>query len=139
MWKRLSLLLLLCSYAYSQDVSQLQLQEMSLWTKLEYNMLSTQNELNGLRNLVSQLQADSEKQTLELKTSLIVREQLSKQLESTASSFSSLLTDYNELKIKEQKLIKNLVITIAILALLVLNWLIDMTFWISHKRFLWWG
>lgn len=139
MWKRLSLLLLLCSYAYSQDASQLQLQEMSLWTKLEYNMLSTQNELNGLRNLVSQLQADSEKQTLELKTSLIVREQLSKQLESTASSFSSLLTDYNELKIKEQKLIKNLVITIAILALLVLNWLIDMTFWISHKRFLWWG
>lgn len=139
MWKRLSLLLLLCSYAYSQDASQLQLQEMSLWTKLEYNMLSTQNELNGLRNLVSQLQADSEKQTLELKTSLIIREQLSKQLESTASSFSSLLTDYNELKIKEQKLIKNLVITIAILALLVLNWLIDMTFWISHKRFLWWG
>lgn len=139
MWKRLSLLLLLCSYAYSQDASQLQLQEMSLWTKLEYNMLSTQNELNGLRNLVSQLQADSEKQTLELKTSLIVREQLSKQLESTASSFSSLLTDYNELKIKEQKLIKNLVIIIAILALLVLNWLIDMTFWISHKRFLWWG
>lgn len=139
MWKRLSLLLLLCSYAYSQDASQLQLQEMSLWTKLEYNMLSTQNELNGLRNLVSQLQADSEKQTLELKTSLIVKEQLSKQLESTASSFSSLLTDYNELKIKEQKLIKNLVITIAILALLVLNWLIDMTFWISHKRFLWWG
>ena len=139
MWKRLSLLLLLCSYAYSQDVSQLQLQEMSLWTKLEYNMLSTQNELNGLRNLVSQLQVDLEKQTLELKTSLIIREQLSKQLESTASSFSSLLTDYNELKIKEQKLIKNLVITIAILALLVLNWLIDMTFWISHKRFLWWG
>lgn len=139
MWKRLSLLLLLCSYAYSQDASQLQLQEMSLWTKLEYNMLSTQNELNGLRNLVSQLQADSEKQTLELKTSLTIREQLSKQLESTASSFSSLLTDYNELKIKEQKLIKNLVITIAILALLVLNWLIDMTFWISHKRFLWWG
>ena len=139
MWKRLSLFLLLCSYAYSQDASQLQLQEMSLWTKLEYNMLSTQNELNGLRNLVSQLQADSEKQTLELKTSLIVREQLSKQLESTASSFSSLLTDYNKLKIKEQKLIKNLVITIAILALLVLNWLIDMTFWISHKRFLWWG
>lgn len=139
MWKRLSLLLLLCSYAYSQDASQLQLQEMSLWTKLEYNMLSTQNELNGLRNLVSQLQADSEKQTLELKTSLIIREQLSKQLESTASSFSSLLTDYNELKIKEQKLIKNLVITISILALLVLNWLIDMTFWISHKRFLWWG
>lgn len=139
MWKRLSLLLLLCSYAYSQDASQLQLQEMSLWTKLEYNMLSTQNELNGLRNLVSQLQADSEKQTLELKTSLIIREQLSKQLESTANSFSSLLTDYNELKIKEQKLIKNLVITIAILALLVLNWLIDMTFWISHKRFLWWG
>jgi hypothetical protein len=126
-------------YVFGQDVNQLRLQEMNLWSKLESSMLSTQNEIDGLQSLVDRLQQDSVRQTNELELSQMDKELVSKQLESTASSFSKLLTDYNSLKLSQQKLIKILVIVIAILAVLVINWAIDLIFWIRRRKFLWWG
>jgi len=138
----LALWLLLASQVLP-DADHLRLQEMNLWSRVEFSLQSTQNEIDGLKNLVESLetgwQKDSEKLTGELMLSREDYNKLQLLQENTANSFSALLTDYNTLKAQKQKLIITLVIAIGVLALLVINWLADLIFWIKKVKFLWFG
>jgi septal ring factor EnvC (AmiA/AmiB activator) len=98
-----SIFALLC---LSQDAGQLRLQETNLWSKVESSLLSTQNEIDGLKTLVNSLQTDSAKLTGELTLSREDYSRLQSLQESTASSYSQLSTDYNSLKARYETLMK---------------------------------
>ena len=90
---------------WSADVDQLKVQEMDLWSKVELSLLSTQNEIDGLRSLVNRLETDSEKQMSELTLSREDYSKLQSLQESTANSYSKLSMNYNLLKAQNRRLL----------------------------------
>jgi hypothetical protein len=122
----LSVLFLFCvSASFSQDAgqSQLLLQETNLWLKVEYSLQSTQNEIDGLKNLVETLetewQQDSAKLTGELMLSRADYSKLQLLQENTANSFYQLSAAYNQLKAKNEFLHK----VVQILSRVLGGWL----------------
>lgn len=120
-------------------VDRMREQEKNLWSKVEYSLLSTQNEIDGLQTLVNNLRTDSQKLTSELVIYRTDYSKLQQLLKNTDNSYSILLINYNNLKLRTQRLITCLAIIIAILALLVINWIVDLLFWVQRKKLLWWG
>lgn len=97
------LFFVLSCVVFAVPVAQLPEQEMNLWSKLELSLQSTQNEIDGLRSLVNNLQMGSEKLTGELTLSRADYDKLKQLQESTANSYSQLSRDYNNLKVKDAK------------------------------------
>ena len=122
-WRLFFVFLLLAPPASSLDAEQLRLHELNIWSRLESSMLSTQSELDGLRNTISTLRYESQrdlaKQTRELARQTESYNKLSLLLENTERSLSQSLTTFYRIEARNRLLKRILKISATILAVLV--------------------